>query len=79
MSEMHRLMRNNRVAAENTLKELILNGRRGGDRTHNPRLRRPVLYPIELLARCGCLFHCNRYGGLERRLKNGLCGGLTCA
>jgi len=25
------------------------------------------------------LFHCNRYGGLERRLKNGLCGGLTCA
>lgn len=24
---------------------------RGGDRTHNPRLRRPVLYPIELLAR----------------------------
>ena len=26
------------------------NGRRGGDRTHNPRLRRPVLYPIELLA-----------------------------
>jgi hypothetical protein len=26
-------------------------GRRGGDRTHNPRLRRPVLYPIELLAR----------------------------
>ena len=32
-------------------KLLILNGRRGGDRTHNPRLRRPVLYPIELLAR----------------------------
>ncbi len=30
---------------------LVLNGRRGGDRTHNPRLRRPVLYPIELLAR----------------------------
>ena len=25
-------------------------GGRGGDRTHNPRLRRPVLYPIELLA-----------------------------
>jgi CheY-like chemotaxis protein len=25
-------------------------GRRGGNRTHNPRLRRPVLYPIELLA-----------------------------
>ena len=24
---------------------------RGGNRTHNPRLRRPVLYPIELLAR----------------------------
>jgi integrase len=32
-------------------KLLILNGRRGGNRTHNPRLRRPVLYPIELLAR----------------------------
>jgi hypothetical protein len=32
------------------VKLLILNGRRGGDRTHNPRLRRPVLYPIELLA-----------------------------
>ena len=31
-------------------KLLILNGRRGGNRTHNPRLRRPVLYPIELLA-----------------------------
>src|SRR4051794_20637058 len=29
---------------------LYLNGGRGGDRTHNPRLRRPVLYPIELLA-----------------------------
>ena len=27
-----------------------LNGGRGGNRTHNPRLRRPVLYPIELLA-----------------------------
>src|SRR5580658_2866283 len=25
-------------------------GGRGGNRTHNPRLRRPVLYPIELLA-----------------------------
>ena len=25
-------------------------GRRGGNRTHNPRLRRPVLYPVELLA-----------------------------
>src|ERR1035441_6412619 len=32
-------------------KSLILNGGRGGNRTHNPRLRRPVLYPIELLAR----------------------------
>ena len=31
-------------------KALILNGGRGGDRTHNHRLRRPVLYPIELLA-----------------------------
>ena len=34
-----------------------LNGRRGGNRTHNPRLRRPVLYPIELLAHaihCSC-------------------------
>jgi len=29
---------------------MILNGGRGGDRTHNHRLRRPVLYPIELLA-----------------------------
>ena len=32
-------------------------GRRGGNRTHNPRLRRPVLYPIELLAHsfyCSC-------------------------
>ena len=28
-----------------------LGGRRGGNRTHNPRLRRPVLYPVELLAR----------------------------
>ena len=28
----------------------IFYGGRGGDRTHNPRLRRPVLYPIELLA-----------------------------
>jgi hypothetical protein len=27
-----------------------LSGGRGGNRTHNPRLRRPVLYPIELLA-----------------------------
>ncbi len=26
-------------------------GGRGGDRTHNPELRRLVLYPIELLAR----------------------------
>ena len=25
-------------------------GGRGGDRTHNPELRRLVLYPIELLA-----------------------------
>ena len=25
-------------------------GRQGGARTHNPRLRRPVLYPVELLA-----------------------------
>jgi hypothetical protein len=32
-------------------KRLIINGGRGGNRTHNPRLRRPVLYPIELLAR----------------------------
>ena len=32
-------------------KTLILGGRRVGDRTRNPRLRRPVLYPIELLAR----------------------------
>jgi hypothetical protein len=29
----------------------VKNGGRGGDRTHNHRLRRPVLYPIELLAR----------------------------
>ena len=29
---------------------LVLNGGRGGNRTHNIRLRRPVLYPIELLA-----------------------------
>src|SRR5579875_3765414 len=28
-------------------------GRRGRNRTCNPRLRRPVLYPIELLARAG--------------------------
>ena len=32
-------------------------GRRGGNRTHNPRLRRPVLYPIELLAHA--LNHCS--------------------
>ena len=31
-------------------KLLILNGRQGGVRTRNPRLRRPVLYPVELLA-----------------------------
>jgi hypothetical protein len=34
---------------------IILSGRRGGDRTHNPRLRRPVLYPIELLAHVSLL------------------------
>ena len=28
-------------------------GARGGGRTHNLRLRRPTLYPIELLARSG--------------------------
>gem|GEM_PF-6909029 len=28
-----------------------LSGRQGGVRTRNPRLRRPVLYPVELLAR----------------------------
>jgi hypothetical protein len=28
----------------------MMNGGRGGNRTHNHRLRRPVLYPIELLA-----------------------------
>src|SRR5580704_13358333 len=52
------------------LKLLILNGGRGGNRTHNPRLRRPVLYPIELLARewsgggrgAGC-FYCSQNGG----------------
>ena len=33
-------------------KSFIFSGGRGGNRTHNPRLRRPVLYPIELLARC---------------------------
>src|SRR5208283_2231822 len=39
-------------------RKLLINndGRRGGNRTHNPRLRRPVLYPIELLAR---VFHCS--------------------
>ena len=31
-------------------KLLITIGGRGGNRTHNIRLRRPVLYPIELLA-----------------------------
>ncbi len=31
--------------------EVWISGGRGGNRTHNPRLRRPVLYPIELLAR----------------------------
>ena len=36
-----------------TANSLNLNGGRGGNRTHNPRLRRPVLYPIELLARKG--------------------------
>lgn len=36
----------------NWRKSMILKaGGRGGNRTHNPRLRRPVLYPIELLAR----------------------------
>ena len=35
---------------------LIINGGRGGNRTHNPRLRRPVLYPIELLAHASSHF-----------------------
>jgi hypothetical protein len=41
---------------DDSCKLLIINGRRGGDRTHNPRLRRPVLYPIELLAH---IFYCS--------------------
>ena len=41
----------------NPRKSLICKGgRRGGNRTHNPRLRRPVLYPIELLAH---VFYCS--------------------
>src|SRR5438094_4137440 len=46
------------------------NGTRGGGRTHNLRLRRPTLYPIELLAQdgpklgqsrpCGNLFYPSR-------------------
>ena len=40
----------NRRRVGETDNPFILNGGRGGDRTHNHRLRRPVLYPIELLA-----------------------------
>jgi hypothetical protein len=39
--------------SQRTMCPLNPDGGRGGNRTHNPRLRRPVLYPIELLAR-GC-------------------------
>jgi hypothetical protein len=33
---------------------LRVGGGRGGDRTHNPQLRRLMLYPIELLAHAIC-------------------------
>ena len=34
-----------------------------GNRTHNPRLRRPVLYPIELLARNSSIVTLNDHAG----------------
>ena len=44
-------------------------GRRGGDRTHNPRLRRPVLYPIELLAHALLIVALNRFERCETVLR----------
>ena len=44
-----------RALGEDFRCEGLGNGRRGGNRTHNPRLRRPVLYPIELLARASLI------------------------
>ena len=32
----------------------LQDGRQGGTRTRNPRFRKPMLYPIELLAQCYC-------------------------
>ena len=40
-------------------------GRRGRDRTCNPRLRRPVLYPIELLARASCDSKCSKAAAIS--------------
>ena len=38
----------------NTRRDML--GAQGGIRTHNPRLRRPVLYPVELLMQYRILF-----------------------
>jgi hypothetical protein len=58
-----------------------LSGRRGGNRTHNPRLRRPVLYPIELLARDSSIVTLNDHAGKSRLLdhRSGHCSALTIA
>ncbi len=68
------------TAKQKSPKLLNLNGRRGGNRTHNPRLRRPVLYPIELLARMGPCgeerrqIHCSGNSGAEHSLPCGVGG-----
>src|SRR6185312_6838520 len=56
-------------------------GGRGGNRTHNPRLRRPVLYPIELLAHAWELRGCCYCSGCSRRehgLPRGMGVGFAC-
>ena len=45
-----------------SLREIIQNGAPGGVRTHNPRLRRPMLCPVELRA------HNVRQSTLSQRL-----------
>src|SRR3974377_1070563 len=48
-------LRATRFGAQPSLRALLRAkaGTRGGGRTHNLRLRRPTLYPIELLAQVG--------------------------
>ena len=56
-------------------------GGRGGDRTHNPELRRLVLYPIELLARaCPVLIVAGSRGfGLQKLVEPSLRQDPYCA